>query len=117
MWAPSKQLQRRAPAEIVLSSRALDRSAQRRASQGSRRAVRLLATEHRPADRVAQPLVIEHKFANSQRQPLTLPAALAPTSTIALTLRASSPRCFDRIGGGPEFVGCNMGHRRRSEER
>jgi len=74
--------------------------------------VRLLATEHRPADRVAQPLVIEHKFANSHRQPLTLPAALAPTSTIALTLRASSPRCFDRIGGGPEFVGCNMGHRR-----
>ena len=74
--------------------------------------MRLLATEHRPADRVAQPLVIEHKFANSHRQPLTLPAALAPTSTIALTLRASSPRCFDRIGGGPEFVGCNMGHRR-----
>src|SRR5437867_8705700 len=68
-----------------------------------------LAIEYRPADRVAQPLVIQHKIANRQRQPLTLPAALAPTSTIALALRSSSPRCLDRIGGGTEFVGCNVG--------
>jgi len=70
---------------------------------------RALAIEYRPADRVAQPLVIQHKIANRQRQPLTLPAALAPTSSIALALRSSSPRCLDRIGGGTEFVGCNVG--------
>jgi len=71
-----------------------------------------LAIERRPTDRVAQPLVVQDKIANRHRQPLTLPAALAPTSTIALALRSSSPRCLDRIGGGTEFVGCNVGHRR-----
>jgi hypothetical protein len=70
-----------------------------------------LAIEHRPTDRVAQPLVIQHKIANRLRQPLTLPVALAPTSTIALALRSISPRCLDRIGGGTEFVGCNVGNR------
>src|SRR5207302_6293564 len=68
--------------------------------------------EHRPTDPIAQPLVIQHKLANRLWKPLTLPAALAPTSTIALALRGSSPRCLDRIRGGTEFVGCNMGDRR-----
>ena len=71
-----------------------------------------LAIEHRPTDPVAQPLVIQHKIANRLRQPLTLPAALALTSPIAIALWSSSPRCLDRIGGGTEFVGCNVGDRR-----
>src|SRR3989441_11321843 len=71
-----------------------------------------LAIERRPTDPIAQPLVIQHKVANRLWPPLTLPAALAPTSTIALALRSSSPRCLDRIRGGTEFVGCNVGDRR-----
>src|SRR5439155_216653 len=35
---------------------------------------------------------------------------LAYAMTIAL--RSSSPGCLDRIGGGTELVGCNVGHRR-----
>src|SRR5207249_6898845 len=71
-----------------------------------------LAIERRPTDSIAQALVIQHKIANRLWQPLTLPEALAPTSTIALALRSSSPRCLDRIRGGTEFVGCNVGDRR-----
>jgi hypothetical protein len=71
-----------------------------------------LAIEHQPTDPVAQPLVIEHEIANYLRQPLTLPSALAPTSTIALALWSSSPRCLDRVRGGTEFVGCDVGDRR-----
>jgi hypothetical protein len=78
---------------------------------GSGRAAAPLAIEHRPTDPVAQPLIIQHEIANRLRQPRTLPATLAPTSTIALALRSSSPRCLDRIGGGTEFVGCNVGDR------
>jgi hypothetical protein len=80
-------------------------------SPGGGRAAGPLAIEHRPTDPVAQPLVIQHKSANRLRQLLTLPAALSSTSTIALALRSSSPRCLDRIGGGAEFVGRNVGDR------
>ena len=31
---------------------------------------------------------------------------------IALALRSCSSRCLDRISGGTEFVGCNVGDRR-----
>jgi hypothetical protein len=68
-----------------------------------------LGIERRPTDLVAQPLVIEHKIADRRGQPGTLPGALAPTSAIALALRSGSPRCLDRIGGGTELVGCNVG--------
>jgi hypothetical protein len=78
---------------------------------GSRRRGRPLAIEHRPTDLIAQPLVIQHKVANRLWQPLTLPAALAPTGTIALALPSSGPRCLDRIRGGTQFVGCNVGDR------
>src|SRR3989440_4986228 len=73
---------------------------------------RPLAIDRCPTDPIAQALVIQHKVANRLWQPLTLPGALALTSTIALALRSSSPRCLDRIRGGTEFVGCYVGDRR-----
>jgi hypothetical protein len=67
------------------------------------------ANEGEPAQPVAKPLVVEDEFSDRAGKLNTLPLALPATSTIALALRSSSALCLDRIGGGTEFVGGNVG--------
>ena len=57
-------------------------------------------------------MIVKYKLPNFVWKLFALPLALLTAGLLALALRSSSPRCLDRIGGGTEFVGCNVGDRR-----
>src|SRR6266487_4274146 len=77
-----------------------------------RRSANRLAIKHQPAHSIAYPLIVKYKLPNFVWKLFALPLALLTAHLLALALRSSSPRCLDRIGGGTEFVGCNVGDRR-----
>lgn len=71
-----------------------------------------LAVEDEPAQLVAQPLVVEHEFSDSVGKLSALPLALQAPSVDTLVFGGRRPGCLDRIGGGTELVGRNVGDRR-----
>jgi hypothetical protein len=70
------------------------------------------AVEHKPAQRVAQPLVVEHEFSDRLGKLGALPLALQAAGRLALVFGRCRSRRPDRVGRGTKLVGRHMGHRR-----
>ena len=85
----------------------------RRGGLATQSALRILSTlERKPAQRIAQPLVVEHQFSDLVGELGALPLALHSAGRLAFGSRRRGPGGLDRVGGGAEFVGRHMRHRR-----
>src|SRR6188508_142892 len=69
-----------------------------------------LAVEDEPAELVAETLVVEDQLPDRLWELGTLPSALRAAGLRALVLRRCRLRRPDRIGGGTELVGRDVGH-------